>query len=69
MFDVSNLILSLSKKVKVSIVKGNHDGGIDRVVKENIDVYDSEGFRIKNIGFAHGNAWFNEDKMFRWSVK
>lgn len=46
-----------SKKVKVSIVKGNHDGDIERFAPKEIKIFDGSGFAIKNFGFAHGQAW------------
>lgn len=46
-----------ARKIKVSIVKGNHDGDIEKFAPKNIDIYDGSGFAIKNFGFAHGQAW------------
>jgi len=44
-------------KIKISIVKGNHDGNIERLAPKGIDVYDSSGFKINNFLLIHGHAW------------
>lgn len=43
-------------KIKVSIIKGNHDGNLERLVK-NRNIYEPSGFKIKEYGFIHGHAW------------
>jgi putative SbcD/Mre11-related phosphoesterase len=43
-------------KINISIVKGNHDGNLERLVK-NRDIHESSGFKIKKYGFIHGHAW------------
>lgn len=46
---------------KVFIVKGNHDGLIEKIInainKKNIKIYSSRGFSIKEYGFFHGNSY------------
>ncbi len=54
--EIPELLENLSKKVKISIVKGNHDGDIEKIV-HGIDIYDPSGFKIKDFGFVHGQAW------------
>lgn len=49
-------------KVKVSIVMGNHDGGIMREVK-GVDVYGASGMRRGEVAFVHGHAWPSERMM------
>ena len=55
--EIPEFLEHLSDRVKVSIVKGNHDGNIEHLAPDEIDVYDSDGFRIENFGFVHGHAW------------
>ena len=46
--------------IPVTVVRGNHDGGIDSVrddVATPLTVTDSEGTRIGSVGFAHGHTW------------
>ncbi|MFQ6009965.1 MAG: metallophosphoesterase [Candidatus Aenigmatarchaeota archaeon] len=55
--ELPEFLKQLSDRVKTSIVKGNHDGNIEYLAPEGVDVYDSDGFRIENFGFVHGHAW------------
>ena len=45
------------QKIKISIIKGNHDGNIERLAPKEIDIYDSQGLRIDNFLLIHGHAW------------
>jgi putative SbcD/Mre11-related phosphoesterase len=49
--------------VKISIVKGNHDGNIERLAPKNIDIYDSKGFKIDDVILIHGHAWPNQENL------
>ncbi|HLC51482.1 MAG TPA: metallophosphoesterase [archaeon] len=53
----------LSKKVKLHLVKGNHDGDIERVLSKYAIVYDPVGFRYKDVSFSHGHAWPSKDQL------
>lgn len=44
-------------KVKVSVIKGNHDGDIERLVPSGVDVYEPSGFRLGDVLLTHGHAW------------
>ena len=50
-------------KIKISIIKGNHDGNIERLVSKNIDIYEPQGFKINNVLLTHGQAWPNENDL------
>jgi len=46
--------------VPVTLVKGNHDGGLEPVLSEldaDIEVTPGHGTRIGSVGFAHGHTW------------
>ena len=46
--------------VPVTLVKGNHDGGLEPVLSEldaDIEVTPGHGTRIGAVGFAHGHTW------------
>ncbi len=47
--------------VELSVVKGNHDGGIEEILGGKI--YPSSGFRIGNYGFIHGHSWPGKEIM------
>jgi hypothetical protein len=55
--DVPAFFSRLTEKVKVTVVKGNHDGGIEAVVPKNVEVHEPEGFVLGGILFTHGQAW------------
>lgn len=44
-------------KIKISIIKGNHDGNIERLAPPEIDIYDPQGFKVNNFLLTHGQAW------------
>jgi putative SbcD/Mre11-related phosphoesterase len=46
--------------VPVTVVRGNHDGGVEAVcedVSTPVTVTDSDGTRLGSVGFAHGHTW------------
>jgi len=59
--EVPKLLESLTEKVKVILVKGNHDDFIEQIVPASVKVFGSRGFRLKgkdcSYGFFHGHAW------------
>jgi uncharacterized protein len=51
------------KKIKVSIVKGNHDGNIERLAPSGVDIYEPQGFKLKDVLLTHGQAWPNKKDL------
>jgi len=51
------------KGVKISIVKGNHDGDIERLARRDIDIYEPKGFRINDFVLTHGQAWPDKHEL------
>lgn len=51
----------ISKVAKITIVRGNHDGGIEKYLKAKI--IDSSGFVKNNVGLFHGHTWPDEKLM------
>jgi len=43
--------------IKISVIKGNHDGDIEKIIPKGVNVYDTTGFIYKNILFTHGQSW------------
>jgi putative SbcD/Mre11-related phosphoesterase len=43
--------------VKITIVKGNHDGNIERLAPRGIKIFDSKGFKLEDFILIHGHAW------------
>ncbi len=60
MKEIPGFLESLAKYTRVEILPGNHDGRIDKLVPENIEIRDRRGIMIKNdekIGLLHGHTW------------
>jgi len=50
--------------IKISLVKGNHDGNIERLAPRCVDIYEPSGFRINDVVLTHGHAWPNEKDLY-----
>jgi putative SbcD/Mre11-related phosphoesterase len=59
---LGRLLRELNERVKVSIVMGNHDGGIREIAK-GIEVHGAAGVRKGGISLNHGHAWPSESMM------
>lgn len=51
----------ISKVAKITIIRGNHDGGIEKYLKAK--VIDSPGFVKGKIGLFHGHSWPDKTLM------
>lgn len=40
-----------------TLIKGNHDGGIEAIIDDLIEVTDPAGVRMGDVGFVHGHTW------------
>ncbi len=61
--EIPKLVDNLVKKVKVILVKGNHDDFIEKIVPKSVKVCSSRGFCIGKYGFFHGHAWPSKSLM------
>jgi len=61
--DVPAFFSRLTERVTVTVVKGNHDGGIEAVLPRNVEVYEPEGFTLNGFLFTHGQAWPNKNGL------
>jgi putative SbcD/Mre11-related phosphoesterase len=60
--ELRQLLTALTRRVSVTVVKGNHDGDIETVTadiksRNPLRVIDGPGIRVGNVGFAHGHTW------------
>jgi metallophosphoesterase superfamily enzyme len=59
--ELDALFDALTEHAPVSVAKGNHDGALEELVVElgygRVTVSDGEGFRLGDVGFAHGHTW------------
>ncbi|MBC7115354.1 MAG: metallophosphoesterase family protein, partial [Archaeoglobi archaeon] len=60
---IRSFLEDLSSISNVLIVKGNHDGGIEEISPEGIEIKDARGFRIEKAALLHGHASPNEDVL------
>jgi len=56
--EIPEFLEELSKHVKITIVKGNHDADLEKIT--NVEITSSKGIKIGKYGFVHGHAWFSK---------
>jgi putative SbcD/Mre11-related phosphoesterase len=59
---LGRFLKELNDRVKVSIIMGNHDGGIKEIAG-GIEVHGAAGVRRGDISLNHGHAWPSESMM------
>ncbi|MEM7820131.1 MAG: metallophosphoesterase [Candidatus Aenigmatarchaeota archaeon] len=57
MREVPEFLEHLLKNVRVIVVKGNHDGDIERLAPVNVEIYEPTGFAMGEFALVHGQAW------------
>ena len=55
--EIPDFLGYFSKKIKVEIVPGNHDGGIENLLPENVKIHESSGFVLGDVYLSHGHSW------------
>lgn len=56
--DVPDFFDSIKNRVRrVSVIRGNHDGGLEPLLPPSVKVLPSSGVSIGGIGFFHGHRW------------
>jgi hypothetical protein len=56
--DVPKFFEALVKEVeKILVIPGNHDGNLEPLLPEKVQVLPSTGVRIGETGFFHGHTW------------
>jgi metallophosphoesterase superfamily enzyme len=63
--EIPEFISQISNRSHVEIVPGNHDGGIENLLKKekNVVVHATGGTVIGGIGFFHGHSWPGESLL------
>jgi len=46
-----------ARDVPLTLVPGNHDGGVADAYGDRLDVADPGGLRLGDVGFVHGHTW------------
>ena len=55
--ELDALLDAVTDRAPVTLVRGNHDGGVEEAFEGRLDVTPAEGVRVGDVGFAHGHTW------------
>lgn len=56
--DIPDLFEALSQKVNdIKVILGNHDGNLEPLLPQSIEIIPQTGVALFETGFFHGNAW------------
>lgn len=61
--EVPLFLKELASFAPVDIVPGNHDGGIEELVPENVRVHGMRGFVLDGVGYFHGHTWPDKELL------
>jgi len=61
--EIPRFLENLKEKIKVILIKGNHDDNIEGIVPSGVKIYGSRGYKIGEYGFFHGHAWPSKKLM------
>jgi len=64
--EIRALFDALPADLAVTLVRGNHDGGIEDLLDDLdrvVEVFPAHGVRIGDVGFAHGHTWPSPDVL------
>jgi len=63
--ELRTLLSALADRLPVTVVKGNHDGGIEGVVEDidGVSVTGTGGIRVGPVGLVHGHTWPDPDVL------
>lgn len=56
--EIPEFLKRLSKKVKITIIKGNHDADLEKIT--DIKIASCRGIKLGKYGFVHGHALFSK---------
>jgi len=56
--DIPDFFEPLTKKVRsIKIIQGNHDGNLEPLLPETVEILPATGIAINGAGFFHGHTW------------
>ena len=56
--DVPDFFSELKRQIKeINVIRGNHDGNLEPLLPENIEILSATGTIIGEVGFFHGHRW------------
>lgn len=57
MREIPEFLEHFTKKARLCMVKGNHDGDIERLAPVGVEIHGPSGFVIGDFALVHGQAW------------
>lgn len=58
--DVPDFFNALNKQIKeIHVIRGNHDGNLEPLLPENVEILPATGTTIGDIGLFHGHRWLS----------
>jgi hypothetical protein len=63
--ELDDLLDAVTDRVPVTLVAGNHDGGLAERFTDRaaVDVTPTDGTRLGDVGFVHGHTWPSQDVL------
>ena len=61
--EIPKFLNHLKEKIKIILVKGNHDDRIEKIIPEGVRLVSSRGLKLGKYGFFHGHAWPSKKLM------
>ena len=55
--ELDDLVATVTARAPLTLVRGNHDGGVAEAYADRIDVTPSGGVRLGDVGLCHGHTW------------
>lgn len=55
--EIESLIDAVTARVPLTLVQGNHDGGVAAAFADRIDIAPVDGTVYGDVGFVHGHTW------------
>ncbi|WP_181684659.1 metallophosphoesterase [Halorhabdus salina] len=57
--EILDIVETVTDRVPLTLLKGNHDGEIESVFgdREAVTITGGDGIRLGDVGFAHGHTW------------
>ena len=55
--ELAALVDAVAGRVPVTLVRGNHDGGVAEAFERRIETTPADGVRLGDVGFCHGHTW------------
>lgn len=61
--ELTTLAEAVTDRAEMTLVPGNHDGGLSDFFGDSVEVTDRAGVRLGDVGFCHGHTWPSRDVL------